>query len=117
MRPIVDTLREVEFGNLLEELTAVQAEVVQAVSATQKGGEITIKLTYKPEGNGQLTIKADVKKKVPQHSRGTSLFFMTPEGSLQREDPRQQKLPLKSVDTEDKGPLRTVGAAPSAAAS
>lgn len=99
VRPFIDTLREVEFGHLLDELSDAQKEVVDAVSSTNKAGTITITLSYKPEGSGQLTIKADIKKKVPTLARGTSLFFMTPEGNLQREDPRQQKLPLKSVDT------------------
>ena len=35
--------------------------------------ELTIKLVYKPDGAGQMTIKADVKSKEPALSRGTSL--------------------------------------------
>ncbi len=107
-RPFVDTLRDVEFGGLLDELGDVQREVVAAVSETGKAGKIIIELDYKPEGNGQLAIKASVKKKVPTFPRGTSIFFITPERNLTRQDPRQQTLPLRTVEQETKTPLKEV---------
>lgn len=97
-RPFIDTFRDLEHGHLLEELSDVQQQVVNAVSATNKPGKIVIELNYKPEGSGQLTVKATIKPKVPELARGSSLFFMSPEGNLLREDPRQAKLPLRSVD-------------------
>lgn len=63
---------------------------------------------YKPDGNGQMTIKADVKTKEPALSRGTSLFFLTPEGNLTRRDPRQQDLPLRTVNDDKPDVLRQV---------
>lgn len=92
IRPFVDTLRDVEFGTLLEELAEVQNQVVDAVMETNKAGEITIKLSYKPEGAGQLTIAADIKHKTPKLPRGKSLFFVTPDRNLTRQDPRQAEL-------------------------
>jgi hypothetical protein len=108
-RPFIDTLREIEAGGLLDELSEVQHSLVDAIRLTGKGGELTIKLAYKPDGSGQMTIKADVKAKEPLLSRGTSLFFLTPEGNLTRRDPRQQEINLRSVD-DDTGaaPLRQV---------
>ncbi|MCY1282779.1 hypothetical protein D9M68_341840 [compost metagenome] len=99
-RPFIDTLREIEAGGLLDELTEVQHALVDAIRLTGKGGELTIKLAYKPDGSGQMTIKADVKAKEPALARGTSLFFLTPEGNLTRRDPRQQEMPLRSVADE-----------------
>lgn len=108
-RPFVDTLREIEFGTLLDELAVVQKEVVDAVMETNKGGEITIKLTYKPEGQGQITIGADIKQKAPKLARGKSLFFVTPERNLSRQNPRQQELEgLRSVEADNGKPLREV---------
>ncbi|MEC6379724.1 hypothetical protein [Pseudomonas aeruginosa] len=53
-----------------------------------------------------MTIKADVKTKEPVLARGTSLFFLTPEGNLSRRDPRQQELSLRTVDTDPEPELR-----------
>lgn len=109
-RPFIDTLRDIEAGHLLEELSETQHSLVDAIRLTGKGGELTIKLTYKPDGSGQMTIKADVKAKEPVLSRGTSLFFLTPEGNLTRKDPRQQDLQLRQVaDETPPEQLRTAG--------
>ncbi|NNB26677.1 hypothetical protein [Pseudomonas fragi] len=107
-RPFIDTLRDIEAGGLLDELSETQHSLIDAIRLTGKGGELTIKLAYKPDGNGQMTIKADVKTKEPALSRGTSLFFLTPEGNLTRRDPRQQDLPLRTVNDDKPDVLRQV---------
>ena len=107
-RPFIDTLREIEAGGLLDELSETQHSLIDAIRLTGKGGELTIKLAYKPDGNGQMTIKADVKAKEPALSRGTSLFFLTPEGNLTRRDPRQQDLPFRTVNDDKPEVLRQV---------
>lgn len=99
-RPFIDTLRDIEAGGLLDELSETQHKLIDSIRLTGKGGELNIKLTYKPDGSGQMTIKADVKSKEPILSRGTSLFFLTPEGNLTRRDPRQQDLTLRNVSEE-----------------
>ena len=107
-RPFIDTLRDIEAGGLLDELSETQHSLIDAIRLTGKGGELTIKLAYKPDGNGQMTIKADVKTKEPALSRGTSLFFLTPEGNLTRRDPRQQDLPFRTVNDDQPEVLRQV---------
>lgn len=107
-RPFIDTLRDIEAGGLLDELSETQHSLIDAIRLTGKGGELTIKLAYKPDGNGQMTIKADVKAKEPALSRGTSLFFLTPEGNLTRRDPRQQDLLLRTVNDDKPEVLRQV---------
>lgn len=107
-RPFIDTLRDIEAGGLLDELSETQHSLIDAIRLTGKGGELTIKLAYKPDGNGQMTIKADVKAKEPALSRGTSLFFLTPEGNLTRRDPRQQDLPFRTVNDDKPEVLRQV---------
>ena len=107
-RPFIDTLRTVEYGHLLDELTEVQHEVVEAVNKTGKQGQITIVLKYKQETEGQIRIEADIKDKVPQQARGGTLFFLTPEGNLDQNDPRQSNLPLRNVNEPQAQNLRKV---------
>ena len=94
-------LRDIEAGGLLDELSEAQFGLIDAIRLSGKGGKLVIELTYKPDGRGQMNIKADVKVKEPTLSRGTSLFFLTPEGNLTRRNPRQQDLPLRPVLDED----------------
>ena len=106
-RPFIDTMRDLEYGHLLDELTETQNEMIAAVQHSNKTGKITIELEYKPEGDGQMIIKTQVKKKMPQLPRGSSVFFVTPERNLTRMDPRQQQLELKSV-TAPETPLKEI---------
>lgn len=108
-RPFIDTLRAIESGILLDDLADKQQEIVDAVRNTHKVGEIVIKLTYRPEGNVQLSIEADVKTKVPKLPRGKSIFFITPEANLQRDDPRQERLDLRPAPDDRPASFKTAG--------
>lgn len=106
-RPFVDTLRDLEYGKLLDDLADAQHAVIAGVQETHKIGTVTVVLKYRYETDGQISVETDVKNKVPKMPRGTTLFFTTPEGNIQRDDPRQRKLELKKV-ADDKQPLKEV---------
>lgn len=108
-RPFIDTLRHVEGGMLLDSLSDIQQQIVEAVRFTNKNGEITIKLTYRPEGAGQLSIEADIKSKAPKMQRGKSIFFITKDANLERNDPRQTELDIRSVDDDRPETFKQVG--------
>ena len=107
-RPFMDTLRHIEGGVLLEELAEAQRELIQAIGHTNKKGELTVKFTYTPEGHGQVSIEADIELKAPQLARGRSIFFVTPEANLERNDPRQTELELRTVSDEPIAEFRKV---------
>ena len=78
---------------------------IQSRKYTGKVGSITVSLKIKAKGNsGQIEITPTIKAVVPEHERGNVLMFATPEGNLQLEDPRQQKLELK--DAPEPKPLK-----------
>lgn len=96
-RSIAEVLRELTGGQTYEELNSALTEVVAAVGETRKSGSITLKLSIKPNGDNSVIITDEIKSKVPERSRGETLFFTTSGGSLVRQDPRQPDLPLRSV--------------------
>jgi len=101
LRPFVDTLRDIDYGSLLDECSAAQQELVAAVNRTGKQGEITIKLKYKPETGGQIHLEHDVVVKAPKEKKAKTIFFATPENNLSRTDPRQGELSgLRSVEAD-----------------
>ena len=57
-RPFIDTLRDIEAGGLLDELSEAQFGLIDAIRLSGKGGKLVIELTYKPDGRGQMNIKA-----------------------------------------------------------
>lgn len=104
LKPFTETLRHVRGGMLLDEASEKLAEIVKAVDITGKAGRITIELQVKKlSRSGALEIIDKITSKAPTEAPLTTMMYSTPEGNLITEDPRQQKLDLKSV--------RAVGAA------
>ena len=96
-RPFLDYLREHRMGLTHAELSEAMQQLVAAVVAERKGGEITLKISVKPQGDGAVMVTDEVKLKLPKPTKGGSLFFVTPENNLVRQDPRQADLPLHAI--------------------
>lgn len=98
MRPFADVLRDMGQGKTYEQLGLSLAEVVEQVMLTRKAGQLTLKLKVKPNGETSVIITDDIETKIPQPSRGETLFYAAAGGNLVRNDPRQQDLPLRTVE-------------------
>jgi hypothetical protein len=100
-KPFNDTLVQLRFGELHDELTDAMNELVRKVDTTQKSGKIVLTLTMKAGKGGQLEIADDLKVTLPKVEKATSILFATPEGNLQRQDPRQKTFEgIRSVEQE-----------------
>ena len=99
-RDFQDILTDLDAGSVHNQLTHRLREVVLAVqAATEAGqplcGELTLKLTVKPEGTRQLIIVPKITAKLPQLKQGITMFFADKKGDLVKEDPKQ--LPLREA--------------------
>lgn len=108
-RSYTDTIQVLRFGTLSDELTDALQSLTNKCSDTGRAGTITLTLALKPGKGGQIEVFDDLKVKLPKEERGSSLMFATPDGNLQREDPRQHELPgLRRVEPET-GEIKRVG--------
>ena len=107
----IHTVNTLLHGSTAVELSEKLTECVEAARQTGKKATLTLTLNIKPIGRdtGQYEIRDDVKAKIPQLDKGMTLMFGTPEGNLQREDPRQKKLDLKIADDPKPETLKTAG--------
>ncbi|MBB5443257.1 MULTISPECIES: hypothetical protein [unclassified Paraburkholderia] len=104
-RPITDVLRHIAGGMLLDHASDQFAELVRAIDTNGGTGKITLELNVKKASRGGamlVTGKSTLKK--PADEPMEAMLFATPEGNLVADDPRQQKLDLKRVDTADTPP-------------
>jgi hypothetical protein len=100
-KPFNDTLVQLRFGELHTELTDAINELVSKVSATQKVGKLTLTLAFKAGKGGQIEIADELKVTLPKEEKGSTIMFATPEGNLQRTDPRQKTFEgIRTVDQE-----------------
>lgn len=103
---VINVLRR---GLALAELSDALAEAVERARDTGKQASVTLKITVKPQGrDGQYAVIDDITSKLPKEEKAPTLMFGTPDGNLQRDDPKQQKMDLRSA-TDDKGDLRQIG--------
>jgi len=84
------------------------SDLINAVTAQQKAGSLTLKIAIKPSTAGALAVKAEVSAKKPQGATPESLLWATPEGNLIAEDPRQQKFDFKQVTPAPVRELKTI---------
>jgi hypothetical protein len=108
-KPFTDTLGEIEGGIFLRELTAQFYDVVRACMDTRKAGAIKLAIKVSPTGKGSVELDAKMDASVPEHDRPSTTFFVTPEGTLMRDDPRQPRLPLRQVETTSNDPIQVRG--------
>ncbi len=98
-RLFTDIFRDLERGQLAEELTNELANLVQEVVTLGKVGKLQINLDVAPNGMGACNIKAGYKTTSPKPDRAQTMMFHDAEGNLTREDPRQREMTFKEVET------------------
>ena len=94
------TLGMLRYGEMEKELTDALAECISRAQTSGKVTELTLKIKIKPRQNtGQYLIEDDITTKLPKRLKEETLLFGTPDGNLQREDPRQRSFDLRDVST------------------
>lgn len=101
-RSIIDTLRHLDAGCLVDDATAGLAEIVKAVDETGKPGKLVITVSIRKATAGAMAVLGKVEVKKPINPPLESLLFPTVEGNLLTEDPNQRKLDLKPVSVAAK---------------
>lgn len=112
IRPFTDLLVTLRYGELLEELSQALNDLTNACAETGSKGALTLTLKLRPSKGGAIEISDEVKVKKPSFERGSTLMFPTPEGNLQREDPRQLQINgLREIPAREDDELREVSQA------
>lgn len=93
---IIQTMCVLDRGRFIIECGRELQELTDAIVDTNKGGDITIKLKVKPSGWSQSTGRPnqfDFQPKVsinkPRAEPNTTIFFVTEDRKLTRDDPDQ----------------------------
>jgi hypothetical protein len=87
-------LIEINKGESHRELSEALADLVAAVEITGKPGSLSYSLKVQPhQGNSAIvTVTDEIKRKIPEGDRRTSIFFVDQTHSLVRNDPHQVSL-------------------------
>lgn len=108
-KPFTDTLAQLKFGHLNDELAKELQELVKKCGDTGKAGKLVLTITLKPGKGGQMEVFDEITVKAPKEERSSTLMFASVENALQREDPRQNSLEGMRIVDMATGELRRVG--------
>lgn len=107
-KEFAETLKQLRYGTLHDELTDALAEAVEAATRTGKKAKLAVVLTLNPMRSGQVEITDDLKLTLPEEQKGSTIMFATPENNLSRDDPRQGQIEgLRTIDAEERE-MRTI---------
>lgn len=95
-------LKEHRRGALDDELAAALADVVLAVRHNGKKGRLKIDITIERKGRN-VVITDDINITIPQPDREAAIYFDDESGLLHRDDPKQGRLPLNTVENDNGG--------------
>lgn len=89
-----DVLGLVRGGYALHDASKKLAEVIQAVKATGKPGEVTLTIKISPDKTDDriFTLKPSVKAKIPEKGYAEGHVFIDSTGRITKEDPAQMDL-------------------------
>lgn len=94
---ILEMLKFLGEGRILDDLHNRQMEVLAAVRQCHKKGKLVLTLeflpTYDESGLEQIEIYAKVEPKLPLPNRGKNYLYLDDSLGLHRRDPRQRQLP------------------------
>ena len=93
------TLALLRHGAAEDEANELLTQCLQATNDTGKQSTLTIKLTIKPNGYGVVKVLEDIKATVPKYDREATVLFTDKNNQLVREDPRQQRLDLRQLES------------------
>lgn len=94
----VHLLMEMRNGGVASDCNRKFNELLEAVVQTGAKGELSLKISVKPSrfGPGGLVIEVETEHQCvarkPELKVGRSLFFVTQDGRLTRDDPNQEEM-------------------------
>jgi hypothetical protein len=105
---IIETLIVMNRGNFIIECGREMQELTDAIIDTGGKGSLVIKLEVTPSGLkdgriSQVDISPSIDIKKPKHDQGKSIFFVTADNKLVRDDPDQENFEFAEKERETNG--------------
>jgi hypothetical protein len=100
MTPFTQILMQARKGEVADRLTEELASIIEAIDATGKGGELTLKVKISPEkgGGNAKDFEFDVSAKLPRAPLPKAIFYSDSAGDLFRTDPSQTEMRFEDAE-------------------
>lgn len=85
-------------GGCLQDVGQAIRNITDLAQTTGKPGGFTLKFVFDPTRSGAVEVADDLKIVLPKSEKETSLFFVGENGVLQRNNPNQLEMSLRSIE-------------------
>jgi hypothetical protein len=85
---VITTMRTIRDGEFLADLDQALKEAINASTEFGKPAKLTVTFSLTPGGR-TVVIEDDIKTKLPEASKDATVFFVAPDNTLTRTDPKQ----------------------------
>ncbi len=93
VRPFDEVLKELGEGSTNIELSEALWDLVQRVQDTGKPGQLHLTIAVGFDGAGRVSMKDQMKVKLPEYNRPNTAFYVDGEGNASRRNPDQPVIP------------------------
>jgi hypothetical protein len=98
-KPITHTLAKLQNGQFIDKCSDLFAEMLLKVEETGKAGKLTITLDVK-KVNALVSVLAKVTDKTPEKAADADMYYLTEEGDLSVQNPKQRALDLRVAEAK-----------------
>lgn len=104
-KPFADNMRFVEGGLFMSRLEDSLHDVITAVDAGAKTGELIMKIKIRKVG-AAMGVTGEITTKLPKEKVEESILYPTVDGNLSTQHPKQQSLALTTTEDDRPTALR-----------
>jgi len=99
-------------GAFLSDISEGVQKCVMAVRERHEPATLTIVLKFDPAtaDADAISVRDEIKMKLPEAKKANTLFFSTEEGQLVRDNPKQSEMDLKVLTVPETEPLQKLTA-------
>jgi len=91
----VQALEQMAGGAAAAELDVALRDLLRQIRRTNQPGKLTLNVSFRPSGDGQVECDYTVSSKRPEPRRKETIFFLDGEDNLSRQSPKQYEMDLE----------------------
>lgn len=103
MADFLNTVASMRNGRVIADCSLKLSKVIEGVKATGKKGKLILEIGIEPsrvsmDGVTEMELRHTAKAVVPEADQGKTIFFISGNDELTRDDPAQMQFEMEAID-------------------
>ena len=102
MSDFIQNLMDMRGGRTAAQINDMWDKLIESVIETGKKGKLVVDIAMEPAGNGKMEVTCTPKITAPIETIGSTSFYITPNRSLTRQDPKQFEMDFQQQQQQER---------------